>query len=104
MTNRSASPAGTATGIPAKQRRISWHAPPSPVQRADPGLRTGLLHAAGALLERFAAMTAVPAAQYLLVPQSGAQGEWAAPNRMSSGTYFPPPVLFAHWAWTPCSW
>lgn len=66
-------------GIPAKQRRISWHAPPSPVQRADPGLRTGLLHAAGALLERFAAMTAVPAAQYLLVPQSGAQGEWAAP-------------------------
>ncbi|WP_169316976.1 type I 3-dehydroquinate dehydratase [Actinacidiphila oryziradicis] len=59
-------------GIPARQRRISWHAPARP-ERADRGCRAGLLAASGALRERFAAMAAVPAALYLLVPQSGAE-------------------------------
>jgi 3-dehydroquinate dehydratase/shikimate dehydrogenase len=66
-------------GIPARQRRVSWHAPPRPEERADRGCRAGLLEASGALRERFAAMAAVPAALYLLVPQSGAQYGSASP-------------------------
>ncbi|MGW3951234.1 hypothetical protein ACWEKM_09895 [Streptomyces sp. NPDC004752] len=64
--------------IPARQRRVSWHAS-GPSSRAEGGCRAGLLDASGRLRERFAAMSAVPAALYLLVPQSGAQYGSAAP-------------------------
>ncbi len=62
-------------GIPARQRRVSWHPgePAGPRGRADRGLGAGAPQAAAALRERFAAMAATPAALYLLVPQSGTQ-------------------------------
>jgi 3-dehydroquinate dehydratase / shikimate dehydrogenase len=64
--------------VPARQRRVSWQAP-------DRAGRTGRDHASGLpeavarLRERFAAMVAVPAALYLLVPQPGSQDGSAAP-------------------------
>ncbi|MFB7497678.1 type I 3-dehydroquinate dehydratase [Streptomyces sp. NPDC056161] len=60
--------------IPARQRRISWHAP----DQAG-GAGAGLPAAVGSLRNRFAAMAAVPAALYLLVPQPGTQYGSAAP-------------------------
>ncbi|MFJ5837212.1 hypothetical protein ACIQGO_10655 [Streptomyces shenzhenensis] len=64
--------------IPARQRRVSWHAS-GPSGRTEGRGRAGLLEASGRLRERFAAMSAVPAALYLLVPQPGAQYGSAAP-------------------------
>lgn len=61
--------------IPARQRRLSWHASEGAGRAEGVGLR----EAARRLGERFAAMSAVPAALYLLVPRSGAQYGSAAP-------------------------
>lgn len=66
-------------GIPARQRRVSWHQPESarPEWSADRG--AGVLGAAAELRERFAAMATTPALLYLLVPRSGTQYGSAAP-------------------------
>ncbi|MEU0968256.1 type I 3-dehydroquinate dehydratase [Streptomyces sp. NPDC005917] len=64
--------------VPARQRRVSWHAS-GHSGTPDRGGRAGLLEASGALRERFAAMAAVPAALYLLVPEPGAQYGSSAP-------------------------
>ncbi|MFJ5724834.1 hypothetical protein [Streptomyces sp. NPDC093149] len=66
-------------GIPARQRRVSWHQPEParPERSADRG--AGVLEASAELRERFAAMATTPALLYLLVPQPGAQYGAASP-------------------------
>ncbi|MFF4865617.1 hypothetical protein ACFY3J_28600 [Streptomyces sp. NPDC001231] len=64
--------------IPARQRRVSWHASEH-AERSGGGCRAGLLEASGRLRKRFAAMSAVPAALYLLVPRSGTHYGSTAP-------------------------
>ncbi|MFD4950380.1 type I 3-dehydroquinate dehydratase [Streptomyces sp. NPDC058451] len=65
--------------VPARRRRVSWHAS-GHAGRAEGRCRAGLREAAGRLRERFAAMSAVPAALYLLAPPAGeGQYGFAAP-------------------------
>ncbi|MEU3347179.1 hypothetical protein ABZ723_19760 [Streptomyces sp. NPDC006700] len=64
--------------VPARQRRVSWQAS-GPAGRAEGRCRTGLRQAQGRLRERFAAMSAVPAALYLLAPSAGEPYGSAAP-------------------------
>ncbi len=64
--------------VPARQRRVSWHTS-GHAGSAEGRCRAELREASGRLQERFAAMAAVPAVLYLLVPPAGGQYGSAAP-------------------------
>ncbi|MFF2964169.1 hypothetical protein ACFVT1_35995 [Streptomyces sp. NPDC057963] len=66
-------------GIPARQRRVSWHQPEPARPERSAARGADVLEASAELRERFAAMATTPALLYLLVPQSGTQYGSASP-------------------------